>query len=160
MLYDNYKAAMRKCSSLSSVWTNRNLQLSPSTSNASTPSPTPKGYQTHYKLKPCVFLDKIPRYSWIQKFAHPILDEMTLTRPLMLLKVTDIAKNVPAKIFILKQYQLSEYEYKCRIFFYPTLRTSPGLSLLFVLKPLQKLFIPSPLSLVISESWFSLLVTI
>ncbi|XP_060778535.1 amyloid beta A4 precursor protein-binding family B member 1-interacting protein [Neoarius graeffei] len=41
-LYENYKAAVRKGSSLSSVWTNRTLQPSPSTSTASTPSPTPK----------------------------------------------------------------------------------------------------------------------
>ncbi|KAK2854491.1 hypothetical protein Q7C36_006360 [Tachysurus vachellii] len=41
-LYENYKTAMRKGSSLSSVWTNRNLQPSPSSSTASTPSPTPK----------------------------------------------------------------------------------------------------------------------
>ncbi|XP_058249385.1 amyloid beta A4 precursor protein-binding family B member 1-interacting protein [Hemibagrus wyckioides] len=42
VLYENYKTAMRKVSSLSSVWTNRNLQPSPSSSTASTPSPTPK----------------------------------------------------------------------------------------------------------------------
>ncbi|KAL6488325.1 hypothetical protein MHYP_G00020660 [Metynnis hypsauchen] len=42
MLYENYKNAERKSSSLSSVWSNRNLQPSPATSNASTPSPTPK----------------------------------------------------------------------------------------------------------------------
>ncbi|XP_027015621.1 amyloid beta A4 precursor protein-binding family B member 1-interacting protein [Tachysurus fulvidraco] len=41
-LYENYKTAMRKGSSLSSVWTNRNLQPSPSSSTTSTPSPTPK----------------------------------------------------------------------------------------------------------------------
>ncbi|XP_053350299.1 amyloid beta A4 precursor protein-binding family B member 1-interacting protein [Clarias gariepinus] len=41
-LYENYKTAMRKGSSLSSVWTNRSLQPSPTTSTASTPSPTPK----------------------------------------------------------------------------------------------------------------------
>ncbi|XP_072535399.1 amyloid beta A4 precursor protein-binding family B member 1-interacting protein [Salminus brasiliensis] len=42
MLYENYKSAARKVSSLSSVWTNLNRQPSPSTSNTSTPSPTPK----------------------------------------------------------------------------------------------------------------------
>ncbi|TTU28029.1 Amyloid beta A4 precursor protein-binding family B member 1-interacting protein [Bagarius yarrelli] len=42
LLYENYQTAMRKVSTLSSVWTNRTLQPSPLTSTASTPSPTPK----------------------------------------------------------------------------------------------------------------------
>ncbi|XP_051538419.1 amyloid beta A4 precursor protein-binding family B member 1-interacting protein-like [Myxocyprinus asiaticus] len=40
-LYDNYKAAVRKAAG-SATWTNRTIQGSPSISNASTPSPTPK----------------------------------------------------------------------------------------------------------------------
>ncbi|XP_022518415.2 amyloid beta A4 precursor protein-binding family B member 1-interacting protein [Astyanax mexicanus] len=41
-MYENYKTAARKGSSLSAVWTSMNRQPSPSTSNTSTPSPTPK----------------------------------------------------------------------------------------------------------------------
>ncbi|XP_051970811.1 amyloid beta A4 precursor protein-binding family B member 1-interacting protein-like isoform X2 [Xyrauchen texanus] len=40
-LYDNYKAAVRKAAG-SATWVNRTFQDSPSISNASTPSPTPK----------------------------------------------------------------------------------------------------------------------
>ncbi|XP_051542791.1 amyloid beta A4 precursor protein-binding family B member 1-interacting protein-like isoform X2 [Myxocyprinus asiaticus] len=40
-LYDNYKAAVRKAAG-SATWINRTIQDSPSISNASTPSPTPK----------------------------------------------------------------------------------------------------------------------
>lgn len=41
LLYDNYKCAVRKAT-VPASWANRTIQSSPSTSNSSTPSPTPK----------------------------------------------------------------------------------------------------------------------